>query len=121
MKNAIIIKLFGGRDMEYKDGAQENFDRFENNLRTNVADRTAVIVFNDGTFDLEEHRKLLATTKGFTTYVLYKFRQPVEITESDEFWHLLDALTLQKNWPELIEKTYTYQLVEMLYYDGNSV
>lgn len=116
MKNAVVFKIPGNIEMEYKDNADKNFDIMFDNMRDAVKNRSVDILHN-GPFDLERDRAKFATTKRLATYAFFEFRQEPLETGTDEFWEWMERFATITNWPELIEKTYSYQMISMQYYN----
>lgn len=115
MKNAVIFKIPGNIEMEYKDNADKNFEIMFNNMREAVKNRSVEILHN-GPFDLERDRPKFSTTKRLTTYAVIEFGGEIYDATTDAFWEWLSNYVNFANWPELLEKTYTYQMVSMQYF-----
>ena len=118
MKNAVVFKIPGNIEMEYKDNADKNFEIMFDNMREAVSNRSVDILHN-GPFDLERDRAKLATTKRLTTYAFFQFWQEPLETGTDEFWEWMESFATKTNWPELIEKTYSYQMISMQHFNND--
>jgi len=123
MKNryAVIFAIPGGREIEYKENADKNFNLMFDIMRNVVKDRSVKVLHN-GPLDLDEEYNKFFKTKGFTTYAVCKYWGDEIINEAntDEFWDWLSSYVNKSNWPELLEKAHTYQVISMEHYDSDN-
>ena len=120
-KYAVVFVIPGGREIEYKENADKNFDLMFDTMRNVVKERSVKILHN-GPLDLKDEHNKFFKTKGFTTYAVCKYWSDEIIDEAntEEFWDWLSSYVSKSNWPELLEKAHTYQVVSMEHYDPES-
>ena len=103
--------------MEYIELKDENFDNMFSALQSSVADRSAKIVFK-GQFDAERDSKAISKTKGFTTYFIFYFSPEfVNLDDEESIWKAIEGNVRYGNWPELVQKAYTYQIIDLQFFD----
>jgi len=117
--NAIIVKIPGGRDMEFIEGKDDNFKRLFESAHTAIANRSAEII-HTGSFELEENRPLFNNTKGLATYLLFPFMSGIDFNDTEALWIALQRYMEYANLPTLFDKTYTTQIIRLEYIDPST-
>ena len=115
-KQAVIVKIPGGREMEYVMGQDDNFKRLFETATETIRNRTAEIVWR-GEFELEAQRELFTNKKGLATFIFFPFMFGGNLDDIDNVWQRLDDYMKLANYPVLIDKTYLYQIIELQFID----
>lgn len=108
--HAIIIKLKGGRELEWKFGDDARFELLFERMREAVASGDRNIEY-DAEFDAERiSDRILQVSKGYTTYAMFR-SHAYNAMQGQELLNALREDALKANYPELVEKRYNCQLV----------
>lgn len=114
----IIFKLKGGKELKWEYGNDERFGLIFERMREAVNNPAAEVVYI-GERNMEMINNALMSSKGFSTYAIFSFSyRNFNGREKEKLWDKARTEATCVNVPELVDNTYTYQLIKFYYIDA---